>query len=110
MARLALLHAIGALPGLEGASGHAWGARIAMTTDDTPRKRRQPAGGFDLDDDEGQILGIDGVLYRYTNGELVEIGSTGDGLNRPTLDPEDEKALDEGERNPHGNPYRKGEA
>ncbi len=64
--------------------------------------------GIGPEDDEGQILGIDGVLYRYTDGELVEIGRVEDGLNRPALSAEDEKALEEGERNPHGNPYREG--
>ena len=81
-----------------------------MTTDEPIRKRRPPAGGFDLDDDEGQILGIDGVRYVWTNGELVELGPVNDGLNRPPMDPEDVKALEEGERNPAGNPYREGGA
>jgi hypothetical protein len=79
-----------------------------MTTDDTPKKRRPPAGGFDLEDDEGQILTIDGVRYVYTNGELVELGPADDGLDRPAYSPDDIKALYEGERNPHGNPYREG--
>ncbi len=81
-----------------------------MTTDEPIRKRRPPAGGFDLDDDEGQILVMNGVRYVYTNEELVGLGPANDGLNRPPMDPEDAKALDEGERNPHGNPYRDGGA
>ncbi len=79
-----------------------------MTTDDTPKRRRPPAGGFDLDDDEGQVLEIKGVLYRYTDGEFVELGPANDGLNRPDYGEDALKALDEGERSPHGNPYRKG--
>ncbi len=81
---------------------------LTMTTDDISKNRRPPAGGFELDDDEGQILGIGGLLYLFTNGELVKIGTTSDGLHRPEYSPEDITALDKGERNSHGTPYAMG--
>lgn len=80
-----------------------------MENDRTEGKRRPPAGCFDEDDDEGQILIIEGVTYRYTNGGLVEIARDPKALTqeqRAALDAEMDEAFKE--VNPHGNPYRDG--
>lgn len=78
-------------------------------TDDTHLQRRPPAGGFGPEDDEGQVLTIRGVTYRYTNGELVEIAREPGALTKEQqaeLDAEMDEAYSD--VNPHGNPYREG--
>jgi hypothetical protein len=79
-------------------------------TDERSEDQRQPAArGFGPVDDEGQIIGIDGITYRYTNGELVEIAREPGALTleqRADLEAE----MDEADNDvyPHGNPYREG--
>jgi len=80
-----------------------------MTDDRDEKRRRPPAGGFGPDDDEGQIIGIGGITYRYTNGELVEIASEPGALTREqraALEAEMDEA--DNDVSPHGNPYREG--
>lgn len=76
-----------------------------MDRDQPRKKRRPPAGGLDEDDDEGRILTIRGVTYRYTNGGLVEIAREPGALTDEQVDRIDE-AMSTPEVNPAGNPYR----
>ncbi len=80
-----------------------------MTDDGCEEQRRPPAGGLGPEDDEGQIIGIGGITYRYTNGELVEIAREPGALT-PEQRAELKAEMDEADNdvNPHGNPYSKG--
>ena len=77
-------------------------------TDDRSEEQRRPARrGFGPEDDEGQIIGIGGITYCYTNGKLVEIAREPEALTRERhamLEAEMDKA--DNDVSPHGNSWK----